>query len=172
MDGRTSKRDPNSTFSRRRQHSPLDFSSTFYADRFELRLGKEWQSDTVYVLEGPTVDGFQHTLQVSVDPNAGDIAVVDYADLQIDLQIDGLSEGELLEKWITKLDNEMPAYRALFTWTAAEARRLYQDQLYFVHKHVGYKLSFSSTPKSRDLLGPQMERVMQTIEPRPPLRNR
>lgn len=150
----------------------LNFSSTFFADRFRLSVGKEWQSETVYVLEGPTVDGFQHTLQVSVDSDAGDITVVDYADLQIDLQIETLDEADLLDKWMTKLDNEMPAYRALFAWTVADERRLYQDQLYLVHKNVGYRLSFSSTPKSRDLLRPQFERVMQTIEPCPPLCNR
>lgn len=146
--------------------------SLFHADGFALRLQDGWDNETVYVLEGPVEDDLQHTIQVNVDPDAGDVAVIDYADMQIEGQKNTLKGCRLLMKRFTQLDNEMRAYRAIFVWYPTEDRRLYQDQFYVVHGGVGYRLTASFTKKTRKTLGPRVERAFRSFDPHPPLRDR
>ena len=137
-----------------------------------MELQEGWQNETVYVLEGPVEDDLQHTLQINVDPDAGDIAVIDYADVQIEAQKNTLRGCRLLVKRFTHLDNDMRAYRAIFVWYPTEERRVYQDQFFVVHEEIGYRLSANFTKKTRKTLGPKVERALRSFEPHPPLRNR
>lgn len=144
----------------------------FHADDFAMRLQDGWQNETVYVLEGPVEDELQHTIQVNVDPDAGDIAVIDYADMQIKGQKESLRGCRLLVKRYTHLDNDMRAYRAIFVWYPTEDRRVYQDQFYVVHEGGGYRLTANFTKKTRKTLGPKVERALRNFEPHAPLQNR
>jgi len=149
-----------------------DSGSLFYADDFALRLQDGWQNETVYVLEGPMEDDLQHTIQIDVDPDAGNIAVIDYADMQIKGQKNTVKGCRLLMKRFTKLDNEMRAYRAILVWYPTEERRVYQDQFFVVHDGVGYRLTANFTKKTRKTLGPKVERAFRSFDPHLPLRNR
>ena len=137
-----------------------------------MDLQEGWQNETVYVLEGPVEDDLQHTLQISVDPDAGDIAVIDYADVQIEAQKNTLRGCRLLMKRYTYLDGERRAYRAIFVWYPTEDRRIYQDQFFVVHEEIGYRLSANFTKKTRKTLGPKVERALRGFEPHAPLRDR
>lgn len=149
-----------------------DSRSLFHADGFVLTLQDGWDNETVYVLEGPLEDDLQHTLQVNVDVDAGDIPVIDYADMQIEAQKNTLKGCRLLMKRFTRLENEMRAYRAIFVWYPAEERRVYQDQFFVVHSGIGYRLSANFTKKTRKTLGPKVERAIRSFDPHPPLRDR
>jgi hypothetical protein len=146
--------------------------SVFHADAFLLDLREGWKNETVYVLQGPEADELQHLIQINVDPDAGPIAVIDYADMQIDLQLNTLRGYQLLNKCFTTLDAGHRAYRALSVWYPTEDRRLYQDQFFVVHDEAGYRLSTCYTKKTRKTLGPQIERAMRSFEPHFPFRLR
>lgn len=149
-----------------------DSQFLFHADDFALRLQDGWQNETVYVLEGPVEDDLQHTIQINVDPNAGGIAVIDYADMQIEGQKSTLRGCRLLMKRFTQLDNEMRAYRAIFDWYPTEERRVYQDHFYVVYDDIGYRLTANFTKKTRKTLGPKVERAFRSFDPHLPLRSR
>lgn len=145
--------------------------STFRADAFTMDLREGWQSKTVYVLEGPREHDLQHNITINVDPDAGDIALIDYADMQIQMQLETLKGCRLLMKRYTRLDNEMPAYRTILVWYPTDERRIYQDQLFVLHEEVGYKLTAHFTKKTRKTLGPRVERAMRSFEPNPKIAN-
>ena len=120
---------------------------------------------TVFVLEGPHEHELQHTLTINVDRTADAIALIDYADMQIETQQETLRGCRLLKKGLTRLDNEMPAYRAIFVWYPTDERRIYQDQLFVLHDGIGYKLTAHFTKKTRKTIGPRIERAMRSFEP-------
>jgi hypothetical protein len=138
---------------------------TFHADTFTLGLRDGWEDESVYVLEGPREHDLQHNITVNVDPDAPDVPLLDYADLQIQMQQETLKGCRLLMKRHTQLDDGVPAYRAIFVWSPTEDRRLYQDLLIVLHEEVGYRLTASFTKKTRKTLGPSVERAMRTFEP-------
>jgi hypothetical protein len=148
-----------------------DSSTTFRGPDFTLDLDEAWTNETVYRLHGPTVDGYEHTLQVAVNPEVGDISVVDYATLLIDRQLRGMEDGRLLETTRTKIESDLVASRVLLeggeqpSWT-------YQEDWYIVHRNVGYRLSARFTDNSRQILGPQVEQIFRSFEPRSPLEHR
>ena len=72
---------------------------------------------------------------------------------------------ELLKKGNKTLTNGMPAYEAIFRWYPSEDLRIYQHQIFVLHKNNGYKLTTSFTKKTRKILGPQVERIMLSFNP-------
>lgn len=150
----------------------IDPSSMFLADDFTIGLQNGWQSKTVYVLEGPLEHHFRHTITINVDPEAGNIALIDYADMQIEVQLNALKGCRLLMKGYTRLDSDVPAYRAIFVWYPTDDRRIYQDQFVTLHKKVGYTLTAHFTKKTRKTIGPRIERAMRSFEPNKPLQLR
>ena len=138
---------------------------TYRADGFTLDVHPDWTDKTVFVLEGPNEHGLQHNLTINVDRKADAIGLIDYADVHIENQLETLRGCRLLKKGLTRLDNEMPAYRAIFVWYPTDERRIYQDQLFVLHDGVGYKLIAHFTKKTRKTIGPSVERAMRSFEP-------
>jgi hypothetical protein len=149
-----------------------DPSTTYMADAFTIALQDDWDSNTVYRLEGPTEDGLQHVLQINVNPDAGDLAVVDYATRQIERQVDTLEQGQLLARSRTALDNGQPASRAVFSMVSGSDRQLYQEDWYLVEGEAGYRLSARFTEKSLSLVAPTVERICRSFDPHRPLSRR
>lgn len=143
-------------------------AASFCADTFTLNLWDDWENETVYVLEGPVEDDLQHNITINVDTRAGGVALIDYADMQVQVQQETLKGCRLLMKGFTRLDNEMPAYRAIFVWYPTEGVRIYQDQVFVLHEEVGYKLTANFTKKTRKTIGPRVERIMLSFEPNLP----
>lgn len=138
----------------------------YRADAFTLDLRPGWRDRTVFVLEGPHAHEFQHVLTVNVDTEVDDdMALLDYADLQVANQLDTLRGCRLLKKGYTKLDNGLTAYRAVFVWYPAEDRRIYRDQLFVLHRGTAYTMAASFTKKTRKTLGPRVTRAMHSFEP-------
>ena len=140
-------------------------AASYEAERFTMDLYEGWTDKTVYVIEGPREHDMQHNITVNVDPDAGAVALIDYADVQIEAQQNTLRGCRLLMKGFTRLDSDQAAYRAIFVWYPTDEVRIYQDQLFVVHEGVGYKLTANFTKKTRKTLGPRIERAMRSFEP-------
>ena len=138
----------------------------FYrANTFMLPLPKDWQDRTVYSLLGPLNDNLQHNITINVEPEAPFDTVDDYAAEQVAV-IEGELKGcRVLKKESVTLDSGLPAYRAIFVWYPTEEMKIYQEQLYVLHDGTGYRLTATFTPKTRKLLGPDIERIMRGFTP-------
>lgn len=147
----------------------LDPSATYIADTFTITLQDDWDSNTVYRLEGPMEDGLQHVLQINVHPDVGGLAVVDYAAREIERQVDILKQGQLLARSRTALDNGQPASRVVFSMVSGSDRPLYQEDWYLVEGEAGYRLSARFTEKSLPLVAPTVERICRSFAPHRPL---
>lgn len=137
----------------------------YRAHTFALHLGEDWRDQTVYVLAGPATDGIQHNITITMNDEVPEMALVDFADLQIQTLEEELKGCRLLLKEPTQLDSGLPAYRAIFVWWPTEELRLYQEQLYVLQSPRGYVLTASFTKKTRKTLGPQVERMMRSFQP-------
>jgi len=145
----------------------------FETERFTMNVHAGWTDATVYVLEGPD-EGEEITpsITINVDPEAGDIALIDYADRQLTAQQDTLRGCRLLMKQFTALENGRTAYRAIVCWTPTDERRLFRDQFFVVDAPVAYTLTAILTKKMRRTIGPRIERALRSFEPGRPLRLR
>jgi hypothetical protein len=63
------------------------------------------------------------------------------------------------------LDNGTEAYEAIFKWYPVNEFRIYQHQVYILIDKTAYKLTASFTKKTRQTLGPQVERMMLSFNP-------
>ncbi len=153
-------------------NKPPPPSTTYFADAFTVSLDDAWNSNTVYCLRGPVEDEFQHIIRINVDPEVGDIAMVDYAGRRVEQQTEALENGQVSARSRTKLDNDLPASRVVFSLTSGADRPLLQEDWYLVYHEVGYRLSARFTEQSLPVVGPKVEHIFRSFEPHPPLRHR
>lgn len=145
---------------------PPASAPTYVGNDFTLDLPADWNDRTIHTFAGIVADGIQHVVTVMADPDTAATSLVEYVDLQISSLEESLNGCRILLREPSQLRNGMPAYRAIFSWHPVEARRLYQEQLYVLQDGVGYKLTATFSRKTRKTLGPQVERMMLSFEPR------
>jgi hypothetical protein len=137
----------------------------FRGNSFTLNLYDGWQDETLYTIVGPVTDGVQHNIIVVMNRDVPTTALVDYADWNA-ASVEGELKGcRMLKKEQIKLDNGMPAFRAIFRWYPSDALRIFQEQVYVLVGTTGFKLTASFTKKTRKTIGPSVERMMLSFTP-------
>lgn len=149
------------------QPPPEDPTWTYRAHTFTVALGENWTDKTLFSLAGPTTDGLQHSITITIDSDVETDVVRDYADWHTRLLEKQLKGCRVLKKEPVSLTNGLPAYRVIYVWHPMEDKRLYQDQLYVLHEGMGYMLTASFTKKTRKTLGPRVTRMMRSFNPSP-----
>jgi hypothetical protein len=137
----------------------------FQANAFTIKKLEGWQDKTIYTLTGPVENGIQHNVIITVETNNAFHSLLDYADWNIQTLENELKGCRLLKKDQTVLNNGIPAYEAVFSWYPTDELRIYQQQLYILTNKTGYKLTASFTKKTRQTLGPKVERMMLSFNP-------
>ena len=140
----------------------------YVADTFTLPLPDGWIDRTIFTLTGPVTDGVQHNITINIDREVVADTLLDFAALQIQSLENQLHGVRLLKEEKVLLANGTPAYRAIFVWYPVEDVRLYQEQLYVIDGGLGYTLTASFTKKTRKTIGPTIERIMLSFEPKRP----
>lgn len=140
----------------------------YVANSFQMPFLEGWQDKTVYILAGPVTDGIQHNVTINVEPETQFEKIREYAESQIRALEDELKSCRLLKKEEIKLANDLPAYRAIFSWWPTDQLRVYQEQIYVLFEKTAYRLTATFTKKTRKTLGPQVERMMLSFTPGKP----
>jgi len=138
----------------------------FQANLFTLEKLNDWQDKTIYTLTGPVEDGIQHNVVVMVEENCPFSSLLDFADWNIQGMEEQLKGCRLLKKVEKKLSSGLDAYEAIFSWYPNDDLRIYQQQLFVLAGGVGYKLTASFTKKTRQTMGPKVELMMLSFNPR------
>ena len=127
-----------------------------------------WQDKTIYTLTGPVEDGIQHSVLITLEQDVAFDSVREYAEWQISALEQELKGCRLLKKGTISLANGLPAYKAIFSWYPTETLRVFQEQIFVLADKTAYKLTATFTKKTRKTLGPQVERMMLSFNPRKP----
>ena len=138
----------------------------YQSDKFKINIYEDWQDKTIHTLTGPVTDGIQHNIIITHELDVEMDSVEDFGEWQVEGVTDLLKSCMLLKKGFKKLYNGMEAYEAIFSWYPTDDLRIYQHQIYVLHNKIGYKLTASFTKKTRKTLGPQVERMMLSFEPK------
>ena len=141
----------------------------YQAQYFSLTLLESWQDKTVYTLTGPVEDGVQHNITINLEPEVQFDSLREFAEWQIRTLEEELKGCRLLKKEEIKLANGMSAYRAIFSWYPTDEVRVYQEQMYVLHEKSAYSMTATFTKKTRKTLGPLVERMMLSLNPRKPV---
>jgi hypothetical protein len=145
-------------------------STPFETERFTMQVHPGWADETVYVLEGPGEDEeIAPSITINIDAEAGDIALIDYADRQLTMQQETLQACRLLMKQFTALDTGETAYRAVLSWTPTDERRLFREQWFVVDAPVAYTLTATLTKRMRRTIGPRVRAALRSFVPGRPL---
>ena len=142
-----------------------DKTVIFQGNGFTIKQLADWQDKTIYTLTGPVTDGIQHNVIINIDKDVPFDSLSDYADFQIKTLEQELKGCMLLKRGATKLDNGTEAYEAIFKWYPVNDFRIYQHQIYILIEKTAYKLTASFSKKTRQTLGPQVERMMLSFNP-------
>ena len=140
----------------------------YQAREFALDLLLGWQDKTIYTLTGPVEDGIQHSVLIILEHDVAFDSVREYAEWQISALEQELKGCRLLKKGSIALTNGLPAYKAIFSWYPTEDLRVFQEQIFVLAERTAYKLTATFTKKTRKTLGPQVERMMLSFNPRKP----
>jgi hypothetical protein len=142
-----------------------DKTVIFQGNGFTIKQLADWQDKTIYTLTGPVTDGIQHNVVINIDKDVPFDSLSDYADFQIKTLEEELKGCMLLKRGVTKLNNGIDAYEAIFKWYPVNEFRIYQHQVYILIDKTAYKLTASFTKKTRQTIGPQVERMMLSFNP-------
>jgi hypothetical protein len=142
-----------------------DKTKLFQGNGFTINQLEEWEDKTIYTLTGPVTDGIQHNVILNIDKKVPFETLEEYADWQIKTLETELKGCTLLKRGETKLTNGTEAYEAIFKWYPTDEIRIYQHQIYVLVEKTAYKFTASFTKKTRKTLGPQVERMMLSLNP-------
>ena len=142
-----------------------EFALLFQGNCFTMDYAEDLLDKTIYTLTGPVENGIQHNIIITVEYDIQFESVVDYADWQVLTLEESLKGCRLLKKGKKNLANGLPAYEAIFRWYPTDELRIYQQQIFVLADNNGYKLTASFTKKTRQTLGPKVERMMLSFCP-------
>ncbi len=138
----------------------------YRADSFKLKLYEDWQDKTIYSISGPVTDGIQHNITILIEKDVDVDSLQNLAEWNVQTLESELKSCLILKKGEITLNNGTPAYRVIYRWFPAEDMRLYQEMFIVLVEKTSYKLTATFTKKTRKTLGPQVERMMMSFEPR------
>ena len=140
-----------------------DKTKPFQGNGFTLNQLEEWEDKTIYTLTGPVTDNIQHNVILTIDKEPLFDDVVEYADFHIKTLEKELKSCILLKRGETKLTNGTEAYEAIFSWYPTDEVRIYQHQIFVMMDKLAYKMTASFTKKTRQTIGPAVERMMLSL---------
>jgi hypothetical protein len=140
-----------------------DKTKPFQGNGFTLNQLDDWEDKTIYTLTGPVTDNIQHNVIITIDKEPAFDDLVEYADFHIKTLEEELKSCMLLKKGETKLTNGTDAYEAVFSWYPTDELRIYQHQIFVLVEKVAYKMTASFTKKTRQTIGPAVERMMLSL---------
>ncbi len=126
---------------------------------------EDWEDKTIYTITGPVTDGIQHNVIVTLDKENPFDTLEEYAESHIKTLESDLKGCTLLKKGETKLTNGTEAYEAVFSWYPLDEIRIYQHQIFVQFEKTVYKITASFTKKTRKTIGPQVLRMMLSLNP-------
>jgi len=137
----------------------------YQANDFAMTQLDGWTDKTLFTFSGPTTDGIQHTLAITVGHDVPFTTVREFAEWQIATAGRELKGCTLLKKGNTALANGTAAYQAIFVWLPIDGLKVYQEQIFVLFEGTAYTLTATFSKKTRKTLGPQVERMMLSFEP-------
>jgi len=139
---------------------------SFRADAFRLRLpNAHWEDGTTYSLSGPTLDGTSHSITITTNPETDAETPSELADRELARIRSELTHCRVLEREVVHLDSGHPACRLLVFWRQGEKMTFYQEQWYVVSEGWGYILMASFTRDTKEEIGDDVRRIMQSFRP-------
>jgi len=143
----------------------------FVGDAWALSLPPGWHNETVYHLEGPTVQGTTARIVIHVDPDVGAIPVADYAAVRIERQKASMCDGRILDQTVMQLEPDRTAYRSRVLKPASETSLL-KDQFFLVETGTGYQITVTVPRVHYAQFRPVGEWMVRHFEPDPPVSTR
>jgi hypothetical protein len=141
----------------------------FVADGWSLSLPEGWHNETVYHLDGPTVQGTTVRVVIHVDPDIGDVGVADYAHVRIERLRASTRTARILDRNLERLDEDRSAYRCRVLVPAPETTRL-NDHVYLVESGTGYELTVTVPRIHYPQFRPVVDWMIRSFEPKSPFR--
>ena len=145
-----------------------DKTVIYQGNGFTLNMLEDWEDQTIYTITGPVTDGVQHNVIITVDKENPFDNLEEYAEWHIKTIETDLKGCTLLKKGKTKLTNGSEAYEAIFSWYPTDELRIYQHQIFTQAGKAVYKMTASFTKKTRQTIGPQVLRMMLSLNPETP----
>ncbi len=138
----------------------------YNVNKFSVSQPDGWNDITIYTFAGPLDDDIQHNIIIQIDDNVKFDSLEEYADMQTSSLERDLNSCRILNYDEIALANGIPAYRAIFRWQPTDELLLYQEQIFVLVDNTGYRLTATFTRKTRKTLGPLVESILRSFEPK------
>lgn len=132
---------------------------------FTVDLPGDWADRTIFTFMGPEDGGVQHLLTVTVDPEAGDVGLYDYATERIELVMASAPGAEKLKEEERQLANGAAVYECVYKWFPTDGKAVFQKLIYMITGGVAYTFTASFSKRSLKTIAKQVEGIINSLTP-------
>ncbi len=133
-------------------------------NRFHISLPEDWVDQSVYMFNGPEVNGFQHNLTLVIDTALQDYDLESFARERIDTQLTATPGMELLKEEAKTLPSGTEAYEAVIKWIPVDGTIIFQKRVYLIVDEVGYSFTANFTKQTIKTIGLQVDQIIDSFK--------
>ncbi|MFH2036489.1 MAG: DcrB-related protein [Candidatus Zixiibacteriota bacterium] len=134
-------------------------------NKFKFNLPSEWEDLTVYYFRGPTIDGTNHQIILTLDRNLQHDNIESFAKERTDPIVENLSGLEILKDENITLDDGNPAYEFICKWIPSDEITFVKVFVFVFHNKIGFSFNCDFSKKSYKMLSGQFRNIVEQILP-------
>lgn len=133
-------------------------------NKFHISLPEAWTDQSVYMFNGPEVNGFQHTLTLVVDAVLLDNDLEAFAQERLETQLSSTPGMEILKQEMKALPNGNEACEAVIKWVPVDGTIIFQKRVYMIIDEVGYSFTANFTKQTIKTIGLQVDQIIGSFK--------
>jgi hypothetical protein len=133
--------------------------------RFHFELLSGWMDQTVYVFQGPNMEGIDHSIMLTIDRNLqhDDIENMAYEKTApIEESLDGI---EVLKNEEITIEDGNPAWDFVYRWIPADNMKFFCKYVFVMKDGMGFTFFGKFTKQTLKTLGAQMKQIIESLLP-------
>jgi hypothetical protein len=134
---------------------------------FTLELSDNWADRTTFLYMGPEDGGMQHILNLSVEPEAGDADLYEYARERIDIAVNAMPDAAIIKEEEIALPNGNAAYECVYKWISPDGTKVFQKLVFLILGGAGYNFSANFSKKTLKTLRHEVDGIINSFQPMP-----
>lgn len=132
---------------------------------FKIDLPEGWSDQTVYSFKGPTIDGIEHILYLSIDKQMQTDDVELFAKSKLDVIQSSLNNLNVLRSTLVTQNKGNPVYEFIGEWMPGDGYHPYKKYVFVLFDNRGFTFSLDFSKKTYKQLNFVMKKIINSFLP-------
>ena len=134
-------------------------------NRFQFDLPAGWEDQTVYYFRGPTIEGKEHRLIMTIDRHLQQDRVADFAQQRTRLITSAMQGIEVLKDEDTSLPGCYPSWEFAYRWIPSNDVKILKQHIFVLRGGYGFSFEIEYSKMSHKMLGEQVRKLIEALLP-------